>query len=178
MDIDKLVNVTSRSWSMAILKAMHNGVPGRQAPLLVASGASRTAFAKSLAHLVELGLLERNAGHGHPLRPEYRLTEEGIRFAKMAAAIADALPDKSGQPLLRRAWTIPVLAVSRRPSRFVDIKSALSPITDRALSQSLQRLEARQWLSREIDITSHPPRPIYQAANEGFRISNVVGSML
>ncbi|MCY6382576.1 winged helix-turn-helix transcriptional regulator [Hoeflea prorocentri] len=163
---------------MSILKAMHDGVPGRQAPLLVASGASRTAFASSLAHLVELGILERNPGHGHPLRPEFRLTEEGMRFAKMADMIAGALPDESGQSLLRRTWTLPVLAVSGRPRRFVDIKSDLSPITDRALSQSLQKLEARHWLHREIDIASHPPRPIYQAANEGIAISNAISGLL
>ena len=85
MDIKLLVKISARAWSLDILAQMYRGVPGRQAALLSATQAGRTAFSKSLAHLVELGLVERNPGHGHPLRPEYRLTDRG----KIAAAMAD-----------------------------------------------------------------------------------------
>ncbi len=174
MDIKSLVNITSRAWSLTILKLMNNGVPGRQAPLLVASGASRTSFAHSLAHLVGLGLLERNPGHGHPLRPEYRLTAQGVKFANLAKAIADAFPDTDEPALLRRAWTIPILAVSCKPQRFIEIKSELMPVSDRALSQSLQNLEAQHWVVRKVDVNAHPLRPIYQAVNQGLHISKAI----
>ena len=77
MDISEIVNVASRAWALPILNCLHGGVPGRQAPLLAATGAGRTAFAQSIGHLIEIGLVERNPGHGHPLRPEFRLTEAG-----------------------------------------------------------------------------------------------------
>ena len=137
MDINLLVKLTERAWSLRILTAMHEGVPGRQAMLLKETGAGRTAFAQSLAHLVALGLVERNPGHGHPLRPEFRLTAQGHAMAGVAHRI-DALGlGEPGRLLLRRAWTVPVLAVSHQPRFFSQIKGDLAGITDRALSQSL-----------------------------------------
>ena len=76
MDISSLVNLTSRAWALPILASLNDGIPGRQAPLLTATGASRTAFAQSIDHLISIGLLERNPGYGHPLR-RFRLTVLG-----------------------------------------------------------------------------------------------------
>jgi DNA-binding HxlR family transcriptional regulator len=137
MDIVLFVNITSRAWALPILSNLHEGVAGRQAPLLAATGASRTAFAQSLDHLIAIGLLERNPGHGHPLRPEFRLTPRG----KTAAAIANKIHNVSGdedQDLLRRSWTLPVLTSLHSASHFNEIKRNLQTITDRALSQSLK----------------------------------------
>ena len=162
---------------MPILSSLHSGVAGRQAPLLAATGAGRTAFAQSMDHLIELGLLERNPGYGHPLRPEFRLTNLG----KTAAAIAKGIHDVSQEedwPLLRRSWTLPVLTSLHKPSHFTDIKRHLPTITDRALSQSLKSMEARSWVSRSVDGAARPPKPIYIAVNTGNLISQVVAPQI
>jgi len=174
MDIDTLVKITSRAWSLDILALLHSGTPGRQASLLSASGAGRTALAQSLGHLVDIQLLERNPGHGHPLRPEYRLTSEGEKAAVIADKITRTALEPAGRNLLRRAWTVPVLVVSRKPRRFTDIKTALDTITDRALSQSLKQLQAQHWLERTVDAARVPTRPMYKAANVGARICRAV----
>ena len=175
MDIRTLVNITARAWSLNILALLHEGVPGRQAPLLAATSASRTSFSSSLHHLVQLKLLERNPGHGHPLRPEFRLTQSGIEAAKTANRIVTAVPDDAEFALLRRSWTVPILAVTDTPRRFSVIKSDLATITDKALSTSLYQLETRDWLQREIDTSQRVPFPIYQATNKGFEISQAIG---
>ncbi len=170
MDIKLFVNITSRAWAIPILSNLHLGVAGRQAPLLAATGANRTAFAQSIDHLIKVGLMERNPGYGHPLRPEFRLTSLG----KSAAAIAnkiDVAAGNSNQDLLRRSWTLPVLTTLHTPSRFGDIKRILPSITDRALSQSLKTMEVRSWVRRSIDETERPPRSIYAAVNAGEVIS-------
>ncbi|NOZ31872.1 MAG: transcriptional regulator [Alphaproteobacteria bacterium] len=174
MDTNTLVKVTSRAWSLNILALMHSGTSGRQASLLSASGAGRTAFTQSLGHLVDLGLLERNPGHGHPLRPEYRLTKRGVEVAIIADKIKMAVSRPAERALLRRAWTIPVLAASQHPRYFTDIRNELVSITDRALSQSLKQLQAQHWLQRKVDTAIRPPRPLYQAVNIGARISQQV----
>ncbi|MEM9617835.1 MAG: winged helix-turn-helix transcriptional regulator [Pseudomonadota bacterium] len=175
MDISLLVKLTSKAWVLKILALLHSGVPGRQAPLIAATSASRTAFASSLNHLVELGLLEKNPGHGHPLRPEFRLTRKGATAAAMADSIIKMAPDDDALTIIRRNWTVPVLAVTGAPKRFSIIKSGLSPITDRALSQSLCILEERAWLKREIDVSQRSPFPTYHAVNAGKRINQAIG---
>lgn len=172
MDIGMLVNITSRAWAMPILSSLHSGVAGRQAPLLAATGASRTAFGQSMDHLIELGLIERNPGYGHPLRPEFRLTQLGAA----AAAIANRIHGVSAEedmPLLRRSWTLPVLTSLHTPSHFSGIKRNLPTITDRALSQSLKSMEARNWVCRRVDGAARPPKSIYSAVNTGGLISQV-----
>lgn len=172
MDIALFVNITSRAWALPILSNLHEGVAGRQAPLLAATGASRTAFSQSLDHLITIGLLERNPGHGHPLRPEFRLTPRG----KAAAAIANKIQNVSGdedQDLLRRSWTLPVLTSLHSPSHFNEIKRNLQTITDRALSQSLKSMEVRNWVCRSVDDAARPPRSIYRAVNTGDAISRI-----
>lgn len=158
---------------MPILSSLHSGVAGRQAPLLAATGASRTAFAQSMDHLIGLGLLERNPGYGHPLRPEFRLTKLG----KTVAAIAGKIHDVSAEedwPLLRRSWTLPVLTSLRKASHFSDIKRHMPAITDRALSQSLKSMEARNWVCRGVDGAARPPRSVYSAVNTGGLISRII----
>ena len=177
MDISALVKLTSRAWSLNILALLHRGTLGRQAPLLAASGASRTAFTQSLAHLCDLGLLERNPGHGHPLRTEFRLTPAGVEMAAVADRILSAVPHSAGTALLRRTWTIPILAVTQAPRYFSEIKGTLGSITDRALSLSLQHLQAQQWLNRSISMSDRPPRTQYRAVNAGVSIGQAANWM-
>ncbi len=175
MDIETLVKITSRAWALKVLALIHEGVAGRQAPLLAASGASRTAFVQSLRHLEELGFLERNPGHGHPLRPEFRLTSQGQEIAPIAHRIDAATRDDAGAVLVRKVWTVPVLAVARKPRVFSELKRELGPITDRALSKSLRDLNDQNWIERSVNVELRPPRPSYQVVNEGAQISQAVG---
>ncbi len=172
MDIELFVNITSRAWALPILSKLHEGIAARQAPLLAATGASRTAFAQSMDHLIKMGLVERNPGYGHPLRPEFRLTAQGIAAAAIANKV-QKVPMDEGQDLLRRSWTLPVLTSLHAPSHFNQIKRNLQTITDRALSQSLKSMESRNWVCRSVDQAARPPRSIYRAVNTGEVISRI-----
>jgi DNA-binding HxlR family transcriptional regulator len=172
MDIDLLVKLTARAWSLPILALMHRGTPGRQAALLSATGAGRTAFTQSLHHLIALNLILRTPGHGHPLRPEYQLSATGIPAAAMADRV---LLSSTPLPILRRSWTLPILAVSGTPLSFTAIKRNVGTITDRALSQTLKSLEDHNWLARDVSQHSSPPRAQYRAVNTGLRIHTAIG---
>ncbi|WP_291729911.1 winged helix-turn-helix transcriptional regulator [Leisingera sp. F5] len=175
MDINALVNITARAWALPVLAHLHEGVPGRQAALLQAAGAGRTALGQSLDHLIRIGLVERNPGHGHPLRPEFRLTPAGQRAAETASRLHRAA-GAGGQDLLRRAWTVPVLASLQSPQYFNDISRSLLTITDRALSQSLKSMEQRSWIERSISAAARPPRALYRAVNTGGLLSRIAGA--
>ncbi|WP_420335706.1 winged helix-turn-helix transcriptional regulator [Roseibium sp.] len=175
MELNLLVKLTSKAWSLKILALLHDGAPGRQAPLVAATGASRTSFANSLEHLIRLGMIEKNPGHGHPLRPEFRLTAEGAVVAAMASRILKSATDNDAFSVLKRSWAVPILALTETPKRFSAIKSDLGPITDRALSQSLCLLEDREWLKRDIDVSQRAPYPTYLAVNQGRNINQAIG---
>lgn len=172
MDIAALVNITSRAWTLPILARLHEGTQARQAPLLAATGAGRTAFAQSLQHLIDIDLIERNPGHGHPLRPEFRLTAQGIEAAALAHAVHQATTP-AGLPLLRRTWVLPILSTLQAPRHFNDIGRHLGRITDRALSQSLRIMEDHQWVLRDVSTASRPPRPLYSPINTGLALSRI-----
>lgn len=170
MDINEFVNIFSRAWSLEILAMLNRGIIGRQSDLIRATGAGRTAFGNSLQHLISLRLIERNPGHGHPLRPEFRLSEKGKIYAQIANRIlGEASPNEF--PILRRTWTIPILAITAEPKPFGIIRSELKTITDRALSQALKNLEETNWIQRSVDLKVRPPRPFYNAYGIGKRIS-------
>ena len=178
MDISQLVNLTARAWAMETLAHMHAGVPGRQAPLVAATGAGRTAFGESLAHLMVLGLVERNPGHGHPLRPEFRLTATGQVAASMAHQICFVVADGAERSLLRRRWAVPVLTVTHQPRRFSEVRQALGRVTDRALSQALTQLEDHGWLLREIDPAARPIRALYRTDGPGRGVSSIASAQI
>lgn len=175
MDINEFVNITSKAWAIPILSSMHKGIPGRQVSLLRATGANRTAFGQSMQHLLEIGLVERNPGHGHPLRAEFRLTKIGEEAGKLASAIRESITVED-QTLLRKAWTLPVLGALRTPRYFGEIKTELTTITDRALSQSLKAMETKHWVTRRINEETRPPRAIYSASNLGDKMSTIIAS--
>ena len=173
MSTTEFVILTSRAWALPILSQMRKGIAGRQALLLLVTGASRGAFVQSLNHLISMGYLERNPGHGHPLRPEFRLTKQGVEVATLAENIL-AVAKGEGQDLLRRSWTLPVPASLYKPSVFGEVKGKLPTISDRALSQSLKSLEDQMWLTRRIEQVSRPPRSMYSSTNTGWAISEAL----
>lgn len=173
MDMNLIVNVCSKAWALPVLGAMGRGVPGRQAALLTATGAGRSAFAASMAHLIALGLVHRRGGHGHPLRPEFELTDAGQALAGLASDAMHQVTTRDDQALLRRTWSLPVIAVLSQEDSYGEVRRALTPITDRALSQSLQGLERAKWIERQVDVAARPPKPIYLTVGVGMGLSEV-----
>ncbi len=125
----------------------------------------------SFLHLVELDLLRKAAGHGHPLRPEFELTQEGALAAQWAQQLGRLLSDNEDWKLIKFSWTLPVLAALQNTDRFNGLTAALNPITDRALAQTLVRLEEGGWVKRSVDGTARPPTVRYQTIGVAPMIS-------
>ena len=110
MDKHQLVNLCSRTWSLTALSLIAHGVSCRVSPLAAAAGCGRTSMSASVEHLISLGLLERNPGHGHPLRPEYRLTPGGVYVAEWAKGLINLVKSDQDQSLLRNKWSLPLIS--------------------------------------------------------------------
>ena len=145
---------------MALLAEGHTA---RVSPVAHALGAGRTPISTTFAHLVDMELLARNQGHGHPLRPEFALTDFGHITAQWALGLRDQVNDQNDWQLLRRSWTLPVLRLTDDASRYARLRASLAPITDRALSLSLKVMQNRGWLDREVATEIMPPQVSYVA---------------
>ena len=130
-----------------------------------------------MEHLLGLGLLYRNPGHGHPLRPEYRLTAFGEELAEWAAQLDGLASRSSDRALLRNKWSLPLVGCLSREQRYADLRRALAPVTDRALSASLHRLTENAWLQRLVSQGVSPPRVSYRTILLGEKLHHHVRTL-
>lgn len=140
--------------------------------LLNRLGVPRDSLGRTLETALANGWLARNAGYGHPLRPEYVLTDEGRRIARSACAIRNAQERLGLTPASLTRWGMPLIRVLRAgEQRFGQISSALTPATPRALSQGLQALEANELLDRAV-VEGRPPFSRYQLTSSGILLAD------
>ena len=156
----EFISLCSKAWSIQILAYMYRQNDPRISPITHHFSASRTSISAALKHLVELGYLRKNAGHGHPLRPAYVLTAKGKAIGEWAAELDHVLEPVEWR-IARRTWVLPVLREMIPVSRYGELRSKLRPVTDRALSETLKKLGENNWLDRCVDIDSTPPRVTY-----------------
>ena len=107
------------------------------------------------------------AGHGHPLRPEYILTNTGAATAARAATIAAAQGAIGLAPGATTRWSLPlVVGIGAGHDRFNALSRLLVPATPRALSQGLAALGAHGLVSREV-LDRRPPSSRYDLTERG-----------
>ncbi len=156
----------SKAWALQILVALAQGHDPRISPIAHHLGAGRTALTASIQHLITLGYLRRASGHGHPLRPAFKLTVKGQTVADWATQLDSILTPKDW-PIARKSWTLPVLRMANTASRFSEFRSQLKPVTDRALSETLKTLGENNWIERQVDADVMPPRVTYSPLGTG-----------
>ncbi|OED44748.1 hypothetical protein AB833_00910 [Chromatiales bacterium (ex Bugula neritina AB1)] len=149
---------------------MADGTPGRTSPLAAAVGCGRTAMQASVNNLVELGLLERDTGYGHPLRSAYNLTPQGERVAFWASALLKMIKPAADRRLIRSKWSLPLICNLDTDARYKDLKQRLAPVTDRSLSLCLDQLAQRQWIARNVLPDNYPPAVRYRLDGQGHNV--------
>lgn len=174
MYINGLVKICEKAWALTALALIAQGTPVRVAVLAAAAGTTRSAMRPSVLHLHQLGLLAENAGHGHPLRPDAKLTPVGERWAELALSLERLPLDDAQRRLTRFNWTLPTLRVAGAAVRFTQLRHALFPVRDSALSLTLRRLETTGWLERQVDVELRPPQVAYVTVNRGRDIADLL----
>ena len=173
-DTSGLVALVHRRWNIPILAELHRRGGAKFVSLANALGISRGILSASLNDLIDLGLVVRNTGHGHPMRPEYLLTEAGKRTGECCAELMQAFRDPADEDLALRKWTLPVLiAIGEEVCRFGDIRSSLEQPTPRAIALALKAMSDRNWLRRTL-IDDYPPTAGYALKPKGRRILPIV----
>jgi DNA-binding HxlR family transcriptional regulator len=157
--VSTLVALCHHRWSLAVVAEIGRTGGSRFATLTGRLGVTGESLRRTLAYLQVEGLLERNPGYGHPLRPEYVLTPAGLRVAPGARAILNALAGREDIGL--KKWSLPVLAALTGPRRFSELRAQL-PVTARGLALALKELEAAGLVRRTVT-DDRPPQTRYEA---------------
>lgn len=168
---DLLSQLASQRWLLQVLAQFQVRRGARFAELLGGIGLPRDSLARTLDSAREKGWIIPNPGHGHPLRPEYVLTEVGSAVADIAGKLQARLQSLGlSAPDLTR-WSLPVLqALAGGSERFNQLERALRPATPRALSQTLQALVANDLVGREVE-DGFPPSSRYRLTERGAKLA-------
>lgn len=162
-------------WTMVLIAALQQRGGGRFVELANMLGVSRESLSRTLEAAIVEGWVMRNPGHGHPLRPEYILTDAGKAASSLCVAVTSAQGELALSPASLSRWSLPVLHLAGKGEhRFAAFARALPNSNPRALTQSLKTLIGQHLLDRRI-IASYPPVPEYHLLPKGQRMAEALG---
>lgn len=169
-----LRRLSAGRWSVPALALMSREGGARFGVLVRRLGISRSVLSSHVEALMKAGWIRRNPGHGHPLRPEYLLTEAG---RPVAAWCERVMAERERLGLESRhlgRWALPVL-IDLRPGRkrFSDLQAELRPVTPRALSLTLKRMLDVELVDRRLE-AAFPPHPVYGLTPRGLSFASAV----
>lgn len=128
---------------------------------------NKDSLSRTLDAAIAAGLVERNAGHGHPLRPEYVLTAVGRLAAHTIAPLQQEQARIGLAPGDVGRWGLPILCrLHLGAARFNAVARALIPITPRALNAALTTLSDHALINRSVT-TQAPIAAIYALTSRG-----------
>jgi DNA-binding HxlR family transcriptional regulator len=162
-------------WFVPLLALASREEGVRSAALAARLGISRSMLAGVLSQLLGKGWIARNPGHGHPLRPEYILTQAGRPVGAWSERVMEErrLLGLDGKGLGR--WALPLVGrLDRRWERFSWLEAQLSPISPRSLSLGLKQLLEVRLVDRRLE-DCFPPRPLYGLTGRGQRLARAMG---
>lgn len=113
---------------------------------------SRHSLARTLGQLRDWGWVAPNPGHGHPLRPEYVLTDSGLPVGGVCDRIMAERERMGLEPAQLPRWSLPLIAgIGGDWLRFGDLRDRLDPVTPRALSLTLQQMVGQDLVGRRLE---------------------------
>jgi DNA-binding HxlR family transcriptional regulator len=147
-------------WAAPILAELHRSKGSRFVTLSNRLDLGRESLRRTLTALIEAGLVMKNPGYGHPLRPEYVLTDRGREIAPSCARLIAALDRLGANDVGLKKWSMPaVLALASGECRYSELRQR--PSRSRTSTP-------RSSSSAESRATIHP-RPSIDCAVERAR---------
>lgn len=178
VDLSDLTDLVHHRWNVPVLALLATTSGAKFVTMANSLKVSRASLSASLKDLIESELVVRNAGHGHPMRPEYLLTKEGSRVAQHCLALHKLVKRGGAQAIAYRKWTLPlVAAIGGDVRRFNEVRSLLPVATPRAITMGLKSLVEARWATRTI-IDDYPPTAGYRLQPPGQRILSSVQALL
>ena len=173
-DLSSLVRLVHHRWSIPIIAELQQHSGAKFVTLLNHLNMSRAPLTAALSHLIDLGQIRKNTGHGHPMRPEYLLTRKGQAIAEDCVSLIRLLQRNNDTDLALRKWTLPlVAAIGDRRMRFSELRNTLENTTPRALTIGIKALLQQGWAERRL-IDDFPPTAVYALSRKGRRYLAII----
>lgn len=162
-ELSRLVRLTHHRWVIPLVAAIGPGA--RFAVLESTLGVARQTLRRALDAADRLGLILRNPGYGHPLRPEYLLSPDGEEVSAACVEVVRQARALDGLELVGRKWILPILAglAHGGATTFAELQALATPITPAALTRTLDDLLEAGWIERET-YAVRPGRAPYRLA--------------
>ncbi|HEX8513611.1 MAG TPA: winged helix-turn-helix transcriptional regulator [Allosphingosinicella sp.] len=161
-------------WFLPLLALASREEGVRSAALVARLGISRSMLKGAIGELLGKGWLIRNPGHGHPLRPEYILTDAGRPIGAWCDRVMEERRRLGLESGLGR-WALPLVGrLDRRWERFSWLEAQLGPVSPRSLSLALKQLLDVRLVERRLE-DAFPPRPLYGLTSRGQRLARAMG---
>jgi DNA-binding HxlR family transcriptional regulator len=172
-----LVALFHNRWSVPVLAELHRQRGSRFVTLSRTLGLSRESLRRTLAALIDGGLVGRNPGYGHPLRPEYVLTSAGGSIAGACRPLVEQLRRGNLEGVGLKKWSMPVVfALAGGPLRFSELREGLERVSPRALALALKDLEDAGLVERRVT-EDYPPATMYRLTSLGLPLARLVGAL-
>jgi DNA-binding HxlR family transcriptional regulator len=163
-------------WTVPILAELgRTGGGSRFVALVNGLGLSRESLRQTLAALIDAGLVMRNPGYGHPLRPEYVLTERGRALAPACVRLVDALEREDLVDVGLKKWSVPVLVALAEERRFGELRDELRA-SPRALTLALKELADAGLVERRVH-DDFPPSTSYRLTPRARRLRRLAAAL-
>ncbi len=167
---ERIIELFHHRWAVPVIAALKESAGAKFVTLAARLGVSRDSLKRTLDALRRDGLVIRNPGYGHPMRPEYILTEAGGEVAPWCVRAVTLLDRIGSSGMTRRKWSLGVaLALHSGRSRFSEMMEFLPGITPRALTSALRSLMAEGLVERVVS-EGYPPVPRYRLTRQGRRL--------
>lgn len=172
-ELGPLLDLVERRWSIPVIAELYRGSGAKFVTLVNRLGTGRGSLSATLDHLVDMDLVYRNPGYGHPMRPEYLLTGRGRDVGGHCLRLSQAVGRADAADLAYRKWTLPLVASighgRHGQVRFRDLRHALTAATPRAITLGLKGLLEHRWIGRSL-IDGYPPAAGYHLLARGERV--------
>ena len=120
----------------------------------------------------------KNPGYGHPLRPEYVLTERGKTVAAACARLVAALERLDANDVGLKKWSMPaVLALAERRVPLLGAAASACPeVSPRALTLALKDLAAAGLVERRVT-RDYPPATVYRLRPRAQPLARILSTL-
>ncbi len=156
-------------WTIPVLLRLQSDNGSKFITLVNTLNVSRDALSRTLEDLIDSGLVERNKGYGHPLRPEYVLTDAGHRAASELGALYATLKKYNLVDIvIGSKWALPLIGCMDQERGFNELKKLLEA-TPRAIALALKELASAGIVNRKLT-DGFPPQVSYELSRIGESI--------